>query len=253
MLTNTVKEKLRRGEPVIGSWLTLGSPLVAEHMAHIGYDWLVVDMEHGPADLPIALGCFQAISTTNTMPLARAAWNDAVIIKRILDIGALGIVVPMVNSAEDALRAVKAMKFPPEGVRSIALGRGGMAYGGDYLEHANDEILVIVQIEHPDAVANVAGIAATPGVDVCFIGPYDLAATMGVERGGEEHEAAVQRVRAVCRDAGVAAGMYCGPADHVIRRMEEGFQFLAHGGDTDFLVSAARQDFALVQDARDAD
>lgn len=252
MIKNPVKQKLQRGEPAVGSWLTLGSPLVAEHMAHIGYDWLVIDMEHGPADLPIAMGCCQAISTTSTVPIARVAWNDAVIIKRTLDIGALGIVVPMVSTVEDAQRAVRAMKFPPEGIRSIALGRGDMAYGGGYLDEANDQILVIVQIEHRDALANAAAIAATPGVDVCFVGPYDLSATMGVQFGCEEHEAAIEHVLNVTRDAGCAAGIYAGFADSVIRRLEQGFTFLAHGGDTDFLVAGARNDYAMVRNAVDA-
>ena len=252
MIKNLVKEKLQRGEPAVGSWLTLGSPLAAENMAHIGYDWLVVDLEHGASDLPIAMGCFQAISTTDTVPMARVAWNDPVRIKRILDIGALGIVVPMVNSAADAERAVQAMKFPPDGIRSIALGRAGIAYGDGYLQEANDQILVIVQIEHRDAVANIEEIVATPGIDVCFIGPYDLSATMGVEFGGAEHEAAMQHVLAVTRNAGIPAGMWCGTAALVNRRLEEGFRFIAHSADTDLLVRGAREHFAPVKQALDA-
>jgi 4-hydroxy-2-oxoheptanedioate aldolase len=246
MRPNLVKEKLAAGEPTVGMWLTLGSPLVAEHIAHAGFDWLVVDMEHGPADLPIAMNCFQAISTTDTVPLARVASNDAAQIKRILDVGAMGIVVPMVNSAQDAKRAVEAMKFPPGGIRSMAMGRGGVAYGDDYLDAANDEILVIVQVEHPEGVADVEAIANTPGVDVCFIGPYDLAATMGVQRGSEEHEAAIQTVVAAADRAGVPAGMYCDDADMVIERMAQGLRFLANADDTRCLQTMARDECAAI-------
>jgi len=247
MKVNTVKAKLKAGQASVGTWLTLAAPLAAEFMAHVGHDWLVVDTEHSPADYMTTMQCFQAICTTDTIPMARVAWNDPVLIKRLLDAGALGLVVPMVNSAEDADQAVKSMKFPPDGFRSMSRGRGGHAYGDDYMERANDEILVVVQIEHADAVKRVKDILSVPGVDACFIGPSDLGATMGVERGSPEHEAAIQTVLAAAKETGVAPGIHCGMADDVNRRLEQGFRFIAHLSECGFMLALAKEDFGRIR------
>lgn len=246
MRKNIVKEKLAAGKPSLGTWLNLCSPFVAEYMAHVGWDWLVIDTEHSPVDMETTAHCFQAICTTDTIPMARVAWNSPVLMKRLLDAGALGLVVPMVNSPEEAERAVKSMKYPPEGFRSIGGGRCGL-YGPDYRQRANDEILVVVQIEHIEAVKRAKDILSVKGVDACFVGPSDLAGSMGTRPGSPEHEEAVISVLKAAKEVGVAPGIHVHSADDANRRMEQGFQFIAISSDLGFLLSSARSEFAKLK------
>jgi 4-hydroxy-2-oxoheptanedioate aldolase len=244
MKKNTVKEKLVAGKPSVGTWLSLASPISAEYMAHAGFDWLVVDTEHSPIGFETTVQCFQVICTTDTIPMARVAWNDSMLMKRLLDAGAMGLVVPMVNSAEEAEKAVKSMKYPPEGFRSLGGGRAGL-YGSDYMSWANDEIAVIVQIEHIDAVNKADEILSVKGVDACFIGPNDLAGSMGLKPDihcrHPEHEKAVMRVLETAKKVGKPAGIHCVTVEAVNRRIDQGFQFIAMSSDAGLLrESAAR-------------
>jgi 4-hydroxy-2-oxoheptanedioate aldolase len=242
MKKNTVKEKLAAGKPSVGTWLSLASPISAEYMAHTGFDWLVVDTEHSPIGFETTVQCFQAICTTDTIPMARVAWNDPILMKRLLDAGAMGLVVPMVNSPEEAEKAVKSMKYPPEGFRSLGGGRAGL-YGSDYMSWANDEIAVIVQIEHIDAVNKTAEILSVKGVDACFIGPNDLAGSMGLKPDihcrHPEHESAVMRVLESAKKVGKPAGIHCVTVEAVNRRIDQGFQFIAMASDAGLLREAA--------------
>lgn len=250
MKKNTVKEKLRAGKPSVGSWLSLCSPIAAEHMAHVGFDWLVVDTEHSPVGFETTVHCFQAICTTDTVPMARVAWNDPMLMKRLLDAGAMGLVVPMVKSAEEARQAVAAMKYPPKGFRSVGGGRCSL-YGDDYFERANDEIAVVVQIEHMDAVKAAEEILSVEGVDAGFIGPNDLAASMGIglrlRTFPPEHEAAIMRVLEAGRKTGTAVGIHCPTPAAVNMRIQQGFQFIALAGDLRFMNAAVRSDFAQLK------
>jgi 4-hydroxy-2-oxoheptanedioate aldolase len=244
MKKNTVKEKLVAGKPSVGTWLSLASPISAEYMAHSGFDWLVVDTEHSPIGFETTVQCFQAICTTDTIPMARVAWNDSMLMKRLLDAGAMGLVVPMVNSAEEAEKAVKSMKYPPEGFRSLGGGRASI-YGSDYMSWANDEIAVIVQIEHIDAVNKADEILSVKGVDACFIGPNDLAGSMGLKPDihcrHPEHEKAVMQVLETAKKVGKPAGIHCVTVEAVNRRIDQGFQFIAMSSDAGLLrESAAR-------------
>lgn len=245
MRLNKVKRLLKEGKPAIGSWLNLPCLNSAEAMAHAGWDWVTVDAEHGPMDMLMLNNMFMAIGTTDAVPMCRIPENDPVWVKRILDAGAMGIVVPMVCSAEEAAMAVKYAKYPPEGIRSAGGGRWRFWAGGDYTQHANDEILVIVQIEHPDAVERAEEILSVPGVDGCFIGPGDLAWTMGFGKGlGEKdprHAEAVARVVRAAKKVGVPAGIHCRSVEEVPARVEQGFQFLACMNDIGFLFNAASQ------------
>jgi len=242
MKKNTVKEKLVAGKPSVGTWLSLASPISAEYMAHAGFDWLVVDTEHSPIGFETTVQCFQAICTTNTIPMARVAWNDSMLMKRLLDAGAMGLVVPMVNSTEEAEKAVKSMKYPPEGFRSLGGGRAGL-YGSDYMSWANDEIAVIVQIEHIDAVNKADEILSVKGVDACFIGPNDLAGSMGLKPDihcrHPEHEKAVMRVLETAKKVGKPAGIHCVTVEAVNRRIDQGFQFIAMSSDAGLLRESA--------------
>ena len=243
MKVNTVKRKLAEGKPAVGTWLSLCSPVAAEYMAHMNWDWLVVDTEHSPIGFENALHCFQAICTTDVIPMARVAWNDAQLIKRLLDAGAMGLVVPMVNSAEEARRAVAAMKYPPDGVRSLGGGRA-IVYGDDYMLRANDEICCVVQIEHIDAVRAAEDILSVEGVDACFIGPNDLAGSMGLKPdmtvSNPIHEEAVQQVLRAAQKVGTPAGIHVPDAQHAVRRLEQGFRFVAIGSDANFMRQAGR-------------
>jgi 4-hydroxy-2-oxoheptanedioate aldolase len=223
--------------------MTLGSPLVAEHLAHIGFDWLVVDTEHGPASIETATLCFMAIKTTETVPMARVAWNDPHLIKRVLDTGALGVVVPMVNSVEEAEQAVGAMKHPPEGFRSHGGGRF-LYYGNDYEERANDEIVSVVMIEHIQGVERAKEILSVPGVDAGFIGPADLAASLDAKWGDEKSEEAIQRILEAGKAVGTPTGIQCQSAEELNQRAAEGFQYLSLLSDTWLLTGAARSALA---------
>jgi 2-keto-3-deoxy-L-rhamnonate aldolase RhmA len=178
--------------------------------------------------------------------MARVVGNDPLEIKRLLDSGALGLVIPMINSADEAQSAVKAMKYPPEGNRSSGGGRTRF-YGSDYAMKANDEIAVIMQIEHVQGVRNVREILAVPGVDISFIGPSDLSRSLGCRIGAPEHEEAIQEVLRASLEAGIPTGIHCWSAAEAAGRIDQGFRFIAIKNDTDFLFSAARSELKAMQ------
>src|SRR5215204_689130 len=183
MRANHVRRRLQAGEPSIGTWLALPSPEAAEYVATLGFDWLVVDTEHNAIDIRTLSQMFGTIAPTGVAPMVRIPWNTPENFKRVLDAGAAGIVVPMVNSKEEAERAVEATYYPPKGARSVGAGLAALRYGtsgGEYLRNADEEILLVLQIEHIDAVEHCDEILGVPGVDACFIGPNDMAASMGI-------------------------------------------------------------------------
>ena len=251
MRKNVVKEKLRRGEPCIGTWITTGNPLVAEVLAHSGFDWLTVDMEHNAIDMDSLLSCFYAIGTTDTVPFVRVPWNDPQVLKRVLDIGAYGVVVPNIKSPEEAELAVQACRYPPEGFRGVGGVRGRLYGGADYVEKANEEIAVALMIEHTDAVRRIAEICNVPGIDALFVGPNDLAKSLGVPGGYDnahvDHKAAVAQVLETGKRFNIPVGIHCAGAEEVNRRIEEGFVLLAIASDSRFLASAAQGATAQVK------
>ena len=244
MRTNTVKEKLARGEPSIGSWISTGSPIVAEIMAHAGFDWLTVDMEHNAIDLENLQACFHAIGTTSTIPFVRVPWQDPQILKRVLDIGAYGVVVPNIHNPEEASLAVQACRYPPEGFRGVGSLRGQLYGGPDYYEKANEEIVVVLMIEDVEAVLRIDEICQVPGVDVLFIGPNDLASSLGLPLGLDnrhpDHRAAVTKVLETGRRFHIPVGIHCATAEEARRRIAEGFLWLAIVSDARFLTGAVR-------------
>ncbi len=244
MRKNIVKEKMGRGEPSIGTWVSSGSPLMAEVLSHAGFDWLTVDLEHNAIDMESLLACFYAISTTDTVPFVRVPWNDPQILKRVLDIGAYGVVVPNVRTPEEAERAVQACRYAPEGFRGVGSTRGRLYGGPDYLEKANEEIAVVLMIESTDGVRRIAEICDVPGVDALFIGPQDLASSLGVPGGYDnphpDHKAAVRQVLDTGRRFNIPVGIHCSGPEEANRRIEEGFLWLPIVSDVRFLESAAR-------------
>ena len=247
---NPIKYKLHHGEPAVGTWLSLCSPISAELMAQVGWDWLVVDAEHSPVGFETMVNCFRAIQLGGAVPMARVPWNDTVWIQRTLDAGALGLVVPMVNSAQDAEKAVANMKYATQGIRSYGGSRVAPYIEGEYRTWAQDNITVIVMIETIQAVERAEEILSVEGVDACFIGPADLALSMGIsprEVGpGTEHEAAIMRVLEAGKKLGVAVGKHCSDAAEVNQRIRQGFQFLALSSDARFLLKEANAQFSQV-------
>ncbi|HEY8478070.1 MAG TPA: aldolase/citrate lyase family protein [Chloroflexota bacterium] len=248
MRTNHVKQKLRAGQPVIGTWLAIGNPHVAETLAHVGFDWLVVDAEHNPIDIQTLAAMFAVVSPTSTAPMVRVPWGTAENLKRVLDAGAWGVVAPMVNDRAEAEAVVEACLYPPRGRRSLGGGRHSLSFGTDpltYFHRANDELLLIMQIESAEGVENVEEIVQVPGVDAVFIGPQDLCANLGIppqpEPTDPRFEEAVQRVLQAAKRHGVAPGIHVQTPETARRRIAEGFQFIAVGSDLRFLTARATE------------
>jgi len=248
--SNPVVDKLRSGQPSVGSWLSLCSPVAAETMAAMGWDWLVVDVEHSPVGFETMVNCFRATQLGGAVPMARVPWNETVWIQRTLDAGALGLVVPMVNTAEDAQNVVSNMRYATKGQRSFGGSRVAAYIDGDYRTWTEENLAVIVMIETAQAVENAEAILGTEGVTGCFIGPNDLSLSLGVhpsETGpGTVHEAAIQAVLAAAKKMGKAAGKHCFNAPEVTLRIGQGFQFLALASDLAFMAKAAREAFNTI-------
>lgn len=251
MRANHVRQRLAAGESSVGTWLSLPSPEAAEYVSKVGFDWLVADSEHNPMDIRTLAQMFAAMANSNTAPMVRIPWNTPEHFKRALDAGAWGIVVPMVNSREQAERAVDACRYHPQGSRSVGGGRHAMSFGADattYYQNANDNILLVLQIEHIDGVNNVDEIMSVPGVDACFIGPNDMAASMGLGLGVPLEsdipalEDAIAHVRETCARRGVAPGIHCSHADGVNQRMAEGFRFLAMASELRYTLAGLSGD-----------
>ncbi|NUQ65308.1 MAG: 2,4-dihydroxyhept-2-ene-1,7-dioic acid aldolase [Pirellulales bacterium] len=240
------KEKLRKGQPVFGGWVMIGHPSVAEIMAGEGFDFLGVDMEHTSIDVRAFHELALAVKGTGCDLLARLPSCDAALTKKVLDLGATGIIVPSVNTPDLACQSVAMAKFPPEGIRGASLCRGA-DFGRDFAQYFagwNDAVLVVVMLEHLDAVRQADAILATPGIDAALIGPYDLSASMGLAGKLDHPEvlAAQQAILEACRSHGVSAGIHVVAVDpeQLARRVEQGFRFLACGIDTEFIMAGCR-------------
>ena len=247
MIPNHVKRKLRAGRAQFGTLLNFGDPLVAEMMAAVGFDWLLVDTEHGPIDLATLATMFATITRYPVAPLVRVHALSEENVKRVLDAGAWGVLAPNVRTRDEAELLVRACTYPPTGVRSLGAGRFPLSFKTDaatYFQHANAEILVIVQIEHQEAVKNIDAILGVPGVDALYVGPNDFCASLGLAPSLEpphpEFEEAMQRVLTSARRHGVVAGIHCATAETVNRRIREGWPLVGMLNDQRLLVSAAQ-------------
>ena len=248
MRVNHVKRKIREGEPSVGTWLASGSPLAAEVLAHQGFDWLTVDTEHNAIGIEGVQGLFQAIATTGVIPFARVPWNDPQAIKRVLDVGAYGVVIPTVESVEEADRAVGACRYPPDGYRGMGTIRGRLYGGADYPQRANAEVCVVLMLETITAVERADAILSVPGIDAVFIGPNDLAASMGLPLGLDnahpDHIAAVTAIREACERHGIAPGIHTASAGAVNQRIAEGFKWIAVSSDIGLMTGQAKSTLA---------
>jgi len=246
MKTNRVKTLLAEGKVCIGGWATIGHPTVTEIMGLVGFDWILVDCEHGPLSFETAQLLLQGMSGSEAVPFVRVADSDAAMIKRALDIGAMGVIVPLVNDRQAAERAVKATKYPPQGVRGIGVPRASQ-YGlrfDEYTARANEEIMTIIQIEHADAVKNLDDIVSVPGIDLLFVGPVDLAGSYGhVVIGGKqppEVTQAVDKIVTTAQRAAIPLGCWVPNAEAANQRIAQGFQFIGISTDNLLLISACQ-------------
>ena len=247
MLTNHVKQRIKSGRPCFGSLLNFGDPLVAEMMAAVGFEWLLVDTEHGPIDLATMATMFAAITRYPVAPLVRVHALSEENVKRVLDAGAWGVLAPNVRTREEAELLVAACRYPPQGVRSLGAGRFALSFKTDnatYFKRANDEILTIVQIEHHEAIRNIDAILSVPGVDACYVGPNDFCASLGLEPSLEpphrEFHEAMDTLFAACRRHRVVAGIHCQTAETANRRIGEGWRLVGMVNDQRFLTGAAK-------------
>lgn len=255
MRPNTTLQAWREGRQTLGSWVSLANAQVAELMANFDFDWLCVDMQHGLVDFSDVCVMLPAIATTSTTPFVRVPWNEPHIIMKALDAGAYGVIVPMINNAEDAARAVAACKYPPLGMRSYGPARALLYGGPDYGQRANDEIAAVLMIETEEGLAKVDEIAATEGVDCLFIGPADLSLALGMEPGkgwGQPaFEAAVDLIAAACKRHGIALGVYTHSPELAAEYLRRGFHMVDVMGDSRFLAAGAQGALQIVKQARD--
>jgi 4-hydroxy-2-oxoheptanedioate aldolase len=244
-MKNRLKELLAAGETAIGTMVQLPSAPVVEVLAQAGFDWLVIDTEHGPIDIERLQAMVRATSETACAPFVRIASNLDWLTKRALDVGALGVMIPGVNSVEEARAAVRAVRYPPAGSRGFGPTFAGLRWGlagPDYARRANDTVMAILQIEHIDAVTRIDEILQGPGIDLALIGPYDLSGSMG--RLGQvsdpDVQAAVDRVLNAAKKAHVPAGIFGVAADEINCYIARGFQAVLAGVDVAFLAAGAR-------------
>jgi 4-hydroxy-2-oxoheptanedioate aldolase len=246
MRPNSVKRALKAGQPSVGTWLSLGSITAARFLARGGWAWLTVDAEHSLVGWETTAHIVASVADAGCTALVRVPSNRHDHIKRALDNGAHGIVVPMVNSRAEAEAAVAAALYPPAGNRSVGGSVHALNFGTtapDYYAHANEEILVVLQCEHITAVENADAIFSVPGIDVVFVGPNDLAASMRSKDGrppsAEATAEANKHVLATCKKHGVAAGYHCMNAEEARHRIEEGWQFLAIGSELRMMLDSS--------------
>ncbi len=238
MTINSVKQRLLKDETVIGTVLGIGSPLAAEIVARAGFDFVVVDTQHGAWDDLNTLYAFRTIAMGGCVPMVRVLCNDYGRIGRLLDHGALGVVIPMVNTMEESQAAARAVRYPPRGDRSFG-PRWAEFHGADYTSRADEAIFLAVQIESMQAVEQAEAILAVAGVDACWIGPNDLARSMGVDYGSDAHRAAISRVLMACQKTGKIPGFAAG--GDAQEWIEKGFRFVTSSSDVGILAAGARQ------------
>jgi 2-dehydro-3-deoxyglucarate aldolase len=242
----SLKLKLAKGKLTIGSWITLAHPAIAEIMAGAGFDWLTIDLEHSVITIREAEELIRIVALSGVCPLVRLSANEPIQIKRVMDAGAHGVIVPMVNSVSDAQGAVEAVLYPPEGKRGVGLARA-QGYGRAferYREWLSQESVVIVQVEHIEAVNNLEEILSVEGVDGFIVGPYDLSGSLGVpgQFGHSSMKEAMDRIRSV----GTASGKTCGihviepTVEELRQRVDEGYNFVAYSLDIRMLDVACR-------------
>ena len=245
MRENKLRTKLEQGEAAVNGWLQIPSSVTAEAMAHQGFDSLTLDLQHGPFHFESALTMLQAISSTDTTPLARVPWNEPGIIMKLLDAGCYGIICPMVNSREECERFVQACRYPPQGQRSFGPTRAKFYGGADYAPNANATILTFAMIETKAALANLDDILSVPGLDAIYVGPADLSQSLGGPPGADFTDGpvpeALDKIIEAAKRHGVKAGLHNASVEYSQQMIAKGFQFVTVQSDLSFMVEAAQK------------
>ena len=245
MRKNKIKELIKAGKPVINGWLQIPHSYASEVMAKQGYDSLTVDLQHGVVDYPNALQMFQAISTTDVVPMARVNWNEPGQIMKILDAGAYGIICPMVSNKKEAENFVKACMYPPKGYRSFGPIRGLLYGGADYGKHANDEILKFAMIETKEALSNLDEIMSTEGLDGIYIGPADLSLAVGAEPSFDIPETSpvfnvILTILAHAKKNNIIPAIHNMSPEYAQKMINLGFKLVTIGADQRYMSSGAK-------------
>lgn len=250
-----IRKRVLNQELMFGLIANLGSSLTVEMAGAAGYDWVWIDGEHGMGGFTDLVHQLQAASATPAAPVVRVVWNDFPLIKRVLDMGAAGVIVPWINSAEEAAQVVRAVRYPPQGIRGVARLLRGNAFGfefDDYFARANEDLLTVVQIETAQAIAHADEIAAVDGVDALVIGPTDLSTSLGIF--GQFKNPllweAFATVASACQAHGKSAGILLPALDDVDRLVEMGFRLIATGADGSLLAQGMRANLSRCQQAR---
>jgi 4-hydroxy-2-oxoheptanedioate aldolase len=256
MRPNKIKQMWREGKWVTLGWLSVSHGFTAEVMARQGFDALCIDMQHGLSDFGDVWPMLQAISQTDTVPIVRVPWNDPAIIMRALDAGAYGIIVPLINTAADAAKAVAACRYPPVGMRSSGPLRAALYGGANYQAEANEHIVVLAMIETKEGLENLEAICATPGLDAVYIGPADLSYALGMAPRGDNpdpvHMQTCDRIRDVAHRCGIKACMHCASAAFAAGALKRGFDLVMLTSDVASLNAGARRQLDDLKAAKTA-
>lgn len=241
-----IRKRVLNGEIVAGVYLNLGSSLTAEMAGLAGFDWVLIDLEHGSGDYDKMMHQLQAVEGTSAAPIIRIAWNEPTRFKRVLDAGASGVMVPFVSTVDEAKLAVASMQYPPQGIRGAAkLNRAaGFAQNFEqYFSTANEKLLTVLLIETAEAIKNIDDLAAVDGVDALYVGPLDLSISMGIPNQSDhpDLQAALDKVAAAARKSGKAAGTMSNPKMSPEQLVERGFTFLAIGSDGGLVANGMKK------------
>ena len=256
MRENTSLAAWQRGEQTIGLWLSLANTYSAEAMSKLGFDWVCVDMQHGLIDYTDLVNMLPAISNSDATPLVRVPWNEPYEIMKALDAGAYGVIVPMVNNPEEAEQAVMACRYPPLGNRSFGPIRGALYGGRGYALEANDQIACIAMIETAEGIANADEIMSTSGLNGIYIGPADLALSMGLPAMGDqphdEHLVVVKELLEKCRAHKIAAGIHTSSLEYAQKYLALGFNFVTLGSESGHMAKNAARELAAARGTAEA-
>ena len=247
MRKNKLKELFKAGKPIINSWLAVPNSFSAEVMANQGWDSITIDMQHGLIDYPNAVSMLQAISTTETTPMARVNWNEPGQIMKIIDAGCYGVICPMVSNRKEAEKFVQACLYPPKGYRSFGPIRASIYGGSDYAKHADKEILKLAMIETKEALEKLDEILDTPNLDGIYIGPADLSLAVGEEPGFDKPENTkafkeIIRILESAKKRGLIAGLHNGTPEYAKKMLDKGFDLVTVGSDSRYIASGAKTD-----------
>ena len=255
MRKNKLKEFFKKGKPIINSWLSVPSSFSAEVMANQGWDSVTIDMQHGLIDYPNAVNMLQAISTTETTPLARVNWNEPGQIMKILDAGCYGVICPMVSNRKAAENFVKACQYPPKGYRSFGPVRANIYAGSDYAKHADSEILKLAMIETKESLEKLDEILDTPNLDGIYIGPADLSLAVGEEPSFDRPENTkafneISRILEAAQKRNLLAGLHNGTAEYAQKMIDKGFNLVTVGSDSRYIAAGAKSDLEKLKDIK---